>query len=64
MNYLNNIKNLIENDTVLRRKHRLQEENHRLKTYFEIGELIVEAQGGEKRARRDTTIRFIFNCYT
>jgi predicted nuclease of restriction endonuclease-like (RecB) superfamily len=51
MNYLDNIKNLIENDIVLRKKHRLQEENNRLKTYFEIGKLIVDAQGGEKRAR-------------
>ena len=51
MNYLNNIKELIENNIVLRKKHRLQEENSRLKTYFEIGKLIVEAQGGERRAK-------------
>ena len=51
MNYLNNIKELIESDIVLRKKHRLKEENYRLKTYYEIGKLIVEAQGGEKRAK-------------
>ena len=51
MDYLNNIKELIESDIVLRKKHRLQEENYRLKTYYEIGKLIVEAQGGEKRAK-------------
>ena len=51
MNYLTNIKNLIEKDLVLRKKHRLQEENNRLKTYFEIGKQIVAAQGGEKRAK-------------
>lgn len=51
MDYLNNIKELIESDIVLRKKHRLKEENYRLKTYFEIGKLIVEAQGGEKRAK-------------
>ena len=51
MNYLSNIKELIEKDIVLRKKHRLQEENNRLKTYFEIGKLIVEAQGGEKRSK-------------
>jgi len=51
MNYLSNIKELIEKDIVLRKKHRLQEENSRLKTYFEIGKLIVEAQGGEKRSK-------------
>ena len=51
MNYLNNIKELIEKEIVLRKKHRLQEENNRLKTYFEIGRQIVEAQGGERRAK-------------
>ena len=51
MDYLDNIKNLIENDIVLKKKHRLEEENNRLKTYFEIGRLIMEAQGGEKRAK-------------
>jgi len=51
MNYLDNIKNLIEKDIVLNKKHRLIEENSRLNTYFEIGKLIVEAQGGESRAK-------------
>ena len=51
MNYLNNIKDLIEKDIVLKKKHRLIEDNSALNTYFEIGRLIVEAQGGEKRAK-------------
>ena len=51
MNYLNDIKNLIEKDIVLKKKHRFIEEDSRLNTYFEIGRLIVEAQGGEKRAK-------------
>lgn len=51
MNYLENIKKLIEKDIVLNRKHRLIEENSRLTTYFEIGKLLVDAQGGEKRAK-------------
>lgn len=51
MNYLYNIKNLIEKDIILYKKHRLIENNSRLNTYFEIGRLIVEAQGGEKRAK-------------
>ena len=51
MNYLNNIKNLIEKDIVLKKKHRLIEEDSRLVTYYEIGKLIVEAQGGEARAK-------------
>ncbi|MBE6139094.1 MAG: DUF1016 domain-containing protein [Firmicutes bacterium] len=51
MNYLNNIKELIESDIVLKKKNRLIEENSTLNTYFEIGRLIVEAQGGESRAK-------------
>ena len=51
MNYLNDIKNLIEKDIVLNKKHRLIEEDSRLVTYYEIGKLIVEAQGGESRAK-------------
>ena len=51
MKYLNNIKQLIEKDIVLRKKNRLIETNSTLKTYFEIGRLIVEAQGGKERAK-------------
>jgi len=51
MNYLNDIKILIEKDIVLKKKHRLIEDNSTLNTYFEIGRLIVEAQGGETRAK-------------
>ena len=51
MHYLNNIKELIEKDVVLKKKHKLIEENSTLSTYFEIGKLIVEAQGGEERAK-------------
>ena len=51
MNYLNNIKELIEKNIVLKKKHKLIEENSTLTTYFNIGKLIVEAQGGEKRAK-------------
>lgn len=42
MNYLNDIKILIEKDIVLEKKHRLIEDNSTLNTYFEIGRLIVE----------------------
>jgi len=51
VHYLNNIKELIEKDVVLKKKHKLIEENSTLSTYFEIGKLIVEAQGGEERAK-------------
>ena len=51
MKYLENIKELIEQDIVLNKKHRMIENNSRLTTYFEIGRLIVEAQGGCERAK-------------
>lgn len=51
MAYLDDIKTLIEKDIVLQRRNRIYEENHRVNTYFEIGRLIVEAQGGELRAK-------------
>lgn len=49
--YLNNIKELIEEDIILVKKNRLYEDNHKLRTYFNIGKLIVEAQGGSEHAR-------------
>ena len=49
--YLNNIKQLIDENIILVKKNRLYEENHKLNTYFNIGKLIVEAQGGEARAK-------------
>ena len=49
--YLNNIKELIEKDIVLVKKNRIYEENHKLSTYFNIGKLIIEAQGGSNRAK-------------
>ena len=51
MNYLNNIKELIEKNIVLKKKHKLIEENSTLTSYFNIGKILVEAQGGEKRAK-------------
>lgn len=51
MQYLETIKELIEKDIVLKKKHKLIENNSTLNTYFEIGKLIIEAQGGEERAK-------------
>jgi len=51
MDFLRNIECLIKNDIVLNKKHRLIEENSKLKTYFEIGRILVEAQGGKERAK-------------
>lgn len=51
MNYLDNIKNVIEKDLILKRKNRISESYSTLNTNFEIGRLIVEAQGGKERAK-------------
>lgn len=51
MDYLNNIKTLIEKDIISKKKQKLIENNSTLSTYFEIGKLIVQAQGREKRAK-------------
>ncbi|MBQ9072006.1 MAG: DUF1016 family protein [Bacilli bacterium] len=51
MDYLDNIKSLIEKDIILKRKNRIYENYSTLSTYFEIGRLIVEAQGGKERAK-------------
>ena len=51
MYYFNEIKNLIEKQEVNERVRRLQSNNQVIKTYYEIGKLLVEAQGKEKRAK-------------
>lgn len=51
MDYYSKIKNLIENKEVNTKVRNLEENNETLKTYFEIGRLLYEAQGGEKRAK-------------
>ena len=51
MDYYKNIEGLIEKDIVLKRKHRLIEENSTLITYYNIGKNIIDAQGGEARAK-------------
>lgn len=51
MDYYKNIQELIEKDIILKKKHRLIEEHSTLKTYYNIGKNIVEAQGGETRAK-------------
>lgn len=51
MDYYKNIQELIEKDIVLKKKYKLIEEHSTLKTYYNIGKNIVEAQGGEARAK-------------
>lgn len=49
--YYNNIKNLIENNIVETKKQEISINNHTLITYFNVGKLLVQAQGGKKRAK-------------
>lgn len=44
MNYFEEIKELIENKEVKDGVRRLSENNDKLKTYYEIGKLLVEAR--------------------
>jgi len=51
MNYYKEISELIEKKYVKDNVRRLQSNNDTLKTYYEIGKLLVQAQGGETRAK-------------
>ena len=51
MNYYEEIKDLIEKKEVKDGVRRLSYNSDKLKTYYEIGKLLVEAQGGEKKTR-------------
>ena len=51
MNYYEQVENLIKNNEVNKKVRALQDNSETLLTYWNIGKLIVEAQGGEKRAK-------------
>lgn len=51
MNYFNEIKNIIEEKEVNDKVRYLESDKETIKTYYEIGRLLIEAQGGEKRAK-------------
>ena len=51
MDYYNKIKDVIEKKEVNEGVRRLQSNKDTLNAYYEIGRLLVEAQGGEKRAK-------------
>ncbi len=50
-NYYNEINHLVKKLEVNKKARYLQDNSNTLKTYWEVGKLIVEAQGGEKRAK-------------
>ena len=51
MNYYEQVESLIKNNEVNKKVRALQDNSETLYTYWNIGRLIVEAQGGEKRAK-------------
>ena len=51
MNYYKEVENLIKKAEINKGVRALQDNSETLYTYWHIGKLIVEAQGGEKRAR-------------
>lgn len=51
MDYYTEIKNVIENKEVKDGVRRLQSNKDTLNVYYEIGKLLVKAQGGETRAK-------------
>ena len=51
MNYYKQVESLIKNNEINKKVHALQDNSETLYTYWNIGRLIVEAQGGEKRAK-------------
>ncbi len=51
MNYYKEIKNLIEEKEVNDNVRYLKSNKETIKTYYEIGKLLIEAQGGEEKAK-------------
>jgi len=51
MDYFNRIKNVIENDIINQRKYDIYKNASLVNAYFEVGRLIVRAQGGKNKAK-------------
>ena len=51
MNYYEQVESLIKNNEINKKVHALQDNSETLLTYWNVGKLIVEAQGGKKRAK-------------
>ena len=51
MDYYARIKNFIKEKEINDKVRYLESNNETVRTYFEIGRLLVEAQDGEKRAK-------------
>ena len=51
MDYYNEIKNELLNNEINKKVKDYSKNRHELETYYNIGKLLIEAQGGEKRAK-------------
>ena len=51
MNYYNEIKQELINNEVYKKVKDYSKNRSELDTYYNVGKLIIEAQGGEKRAK-------------
>ena len=51
MNYYNEIKNKLIDNEVYKRVKDYSKNRNELNTYYEVGKLLIEAQGGENRAK-------------
>ena len=51
MNYYNEIKKELINNEIYKKVKDYSKNKNDLSTYYNVGKLIVEAQGGEKRAK-------------
>ena len=51
MNYYNEIKNKLIDNEIFKKVKDYSKNRNDLETYYEIGKLIIEAQGGEQRAK-------------
>jgi len=51
MDYFNRIKNVIENDIINKIKYDIYKNASLVNAYFEVGRLIVRAQGGKNKAK-------------
>ena len=51
MNYYNQIKDVLINNEVYKKVKDYSKNKNELNSYYEVGKLLVEAQGGEARAK-------------
>ncbi len=51
MNYYQNIKDILVKNEIYKQVKDYSKNKHDLESYYEVGKLLIEAQGGEKRAK-------------